>query len=200
MKALIVSDSQKESIALQATAQQLGYDTIAYRWLLKALDNIEEISPQVVIINALEYPRHWKLFTQHLLCALSHKPKVILLVPENWEEEEIEKARILGVRGYVTATEGAQLEKLKMFLKPDVVTLYDNDEGSILFIHPKEGTLFSGSVSKLNQAQAEFTPDRPIKLHVGDFIADGSLKTKEGIKSFQAEVIETEPELTLAMR
>ena len=40
MKALIVSDSQKESIALQATAQQLGYDTIAYRWLLNALDNI----------------------------------------------------------------------------------------------------------------------------------------------------------------
>jgi len=71
-----------------------------YRWLLKALDNIEEIRPDIVVVNASDYPRHWKTLTQFIKSGIAGKiPDVILYVPKSFSETEKMKAQKLGIKG-----------------------------------------------------------------------------------------------------
>ena len=66
MKALLVLEDKEKLSLLNKKLTETGYDTICYQWLLKALDNIEEIAPHLIFISAIDYPRHWKTFVQHV--------------------------------------------------------------------------------------------------------------------------------------
>ncbi|MBQ4330306.1 MAG: hypothetical protein IJC31_00510, partial [Spirochaetaceae bacterium] len=119
MKALIVSDAQTEGIAIRSALEEAGYDTICYRWLLKALDNVEEIQPHLVVINAVDYPRHWKVMVQHMKCSLRSNPQVVLLTPPDFDDEEAEKAQLLEVRGCITGTNKKNLERLQQLIQEE---------------------------------------------------------------------------------
>ena len=201
MKALIVSDSHAEGQAIRHCLENEGYNTINYRWLLKALDNVEEIEPQLVVINAIDYPLHWKVMVQHMKFTLCCQPDIVLLVPPSLDDEEIEKIEYLGILCCITSTEEQQLKKLteSIITTNTCAALEKTEEGKILFIHPTEGTLYSGKTFSFGENLLEFTPDRPITLNIGDKILDGSIKTAHGIATIKAEVIETEPELTLVI-
>ncbi len=200
MKALIVSDELQDSKNIQTSLERSGYDTICYRWLLKALDNVEEIQPHLVVINAVDYPRHWKVLVQHIKCNLREQPKVILLVPAAFEEEEAEKSRILGVLGCITGTGKMQMERLHRLLEGQQSLQPPPSGGAkILFVHPHEGILYSGRLADCGDERYHLAPDRPVLLKPGDVIADGSLKTSEGIKSVRAAVLEDDPELVLSI-
>lgn len=112
MKALVIADNEKVIKRTNLTLEKFGYDTIVYRWLLKALDNIEEISPHLIIISTKDYPRHWKTLTQFSCWSKSASaptdgnsfdviqfPQVILLAGENFSDEEKDKAKTLNVAG-----------------------------------------------------------------------------------------------------
>ena len=90
MKALIVCEDTNVINALDDFFDKNGFDVIVYKWLLKALDNIEEIRPDCVLISAAEYPRHWKTLVQFLKSGIGgDKTAVILYNPlENSKEEE----------------------------------------------------------------------------------------------------------------
>ena len=60
MKALIISDKQEIIDFSSKFLKENGYDIIVYRWLLKAIDNIEEIQPDLIILSVAEYPRDRK--------------------------------------------------------------------------------------------------------------------------------------------
>ena len=64
MKALLVADDEKAINNISEVLKAAGYDTIVYTWLLKALDNIEEIAPHLIIVSTGDYPRHWKTLAQ----------------------------------------------------------------------------------------------------------------------------------------
>ena len=64
MKALIISEEEKVYSTLNDILIKADYDTIIYKWLLKALDNIEEIRPDLIVVSSSEYPRHWKTLVQ----------------------------------------------------------------------------------------------------------------------------------------
>ncbi len=199
MKALIVSDELHHSQNIQTALERSGYDTICYRWLLKALDNVEEIQPHLVVVNAVDYPRHWKVLVQHIKCNLREQPKVILLVPAGFEDEEAEKARILGVLGCITGTGKRQVERLHQLLEDRDAFPPPSGEAKILFVHPHEGVLYSGQLTGCGDGRHHLATDRPVLLRAGDVIADGSLKTDDGIKSVRAAVLEDEPELLLEL-
>ena len=201
MKALIVSDAQQESMNLQTALEQIGYDTICYRWLLKALDNVEEIQPHVIIINAIDYPRHWKVLVQHSKCSLKNQPKVVLLTPPDFEDEEAEKAKLLGVCGYITGIGQKHMDTLQQLLeeRKDCQPTTSTNEAKILFIHPEDGTLYSGHLIQQHHDQYSMIPDRPVDLKAGDIINDGSIKSEQGIRNIHAKVLETEPKLLLSL-
>jgi len=52
MKAIIICDDEELIGKVDSVLASLSYDTIIYRWLLKALDNIEEIRPDIVVVSA----------------------------------------------------------------------------------------------------------------------------------------------------
>ena len=118
MKALVIADNEKVIKRIDSTLKKFGYDTIVYRWLLKALDNIEEISPHLIVISTEDYPRHWKTLTQFSGWTKNTEnsngtesfgvvqfPQVMLMVGKNFSAEEEDKAKTLNVAGIFKAVE-----------------------------------------------------------------------------------------------
>ena len=100
MKAIIICDDEELIGKVDSALASLSYDTIIYRWLLKALDNIEEIRPDIVVVSASDYPRHWKTLTQFIKSGIAGKiPDVILYAPKSFSETEKMKAQKLGIKG-----------------------------------------------------------------------------------------------------
>lgn len=118
MKALLVADNDKVINNITPVLKVAGYDTIVYRWLLKALDNIEEIGPHLIIISTKDYPRHWKTMAQFVKSGIGgHVPQIILFTPEDFSEDEKKKAEALGVRGTFDSVEVDGLDILRNILK-----------------------------------------------------------------------------------
>lgn len=102
MKALIISDNQEVINLLSSKLVDYGYDIIVYRWLLKALDNIEEIRPDYIILSAEEYPRHWKTLASFVKSGIGGcEIKFNLYNADVLSEDDKKKAKELGVDFYV---------------------------------------------------------------------------------------------------
>lgn len=133
MKAIIISDEADIISKLDETLVSNGFDTIIYRWLLKALDNIEEIRPDLVIVSASEYPRHWKTLTQFITSGIGgDKTKVFLLTLTPLGDDEIEKAKALGIKGFVPSVNEDGIEKLTSLLLEQFPSLRKEEEPVII--------------------------------------------------------------------
>ena len=125
MKALLISDNENITSPLDSYLKQNGYDTIIYTWLLKALDNVEEIKPDLIILSAEEYPRHWKTLIQFSKSSIgSQNVKIILIISDKFNKDDEEKAVLLGVSGFLKSVEQNELHLIKK--------LKDNDYLKIL--------------------------------------------------------------------
>ncbi|HPM05452.1 MAG TPA: PilZ domain-containing protein, partial [Treponemataceae bacterium] len=99
MIAVIIAESEDYIKELSQKLDDEGLKIIRYTWLLKALDNLEEINPQRIYVNALDYPRHWKTLVQYSNGNfLEKKPEIFLYQIDNFGEEEREKAKCLDVK------------------------------------------------------------------------------------------------------
>ena len=67
MKTLLVSEEENAVKNISQYLQSIGSEMICYHNVLKALDNIDEISPHLVIVDAESFPRLWKVFVQFIL-------------------------------------------------------------------------------------------------------------------------------------
>ena len=112
MKALLVADDEKAINNISEVLKSAGYDTIVYKWFLKALDNIEEIAPK---------------HTFYSYDAKYNDPNgADLLIPASVDQETIENIRTLAKRAY-TAVDAAGLSRVDFFLDKDTNALYLNE-------------------------------------------------------------------------
>lgn len=176
MKAIIISDQNEIIEKLDETLVTSGFDTIIYRWLLKALDNIEEIRPDLVIVSANEYPRHWKTITQFIKSGIGgDKTKVFLLTQTPLDETEKDKAVALGVKGFFNGIDNSSITVLKnlisdnydvqekfngtiesqetddLFTVSEIIedsgkAIFDSNTASLIFVNPHSGKMITGSV------------------------------------------------------
>ncbi len=117
MKVLLISDDKKNLETLDRALCKNGYDTIIYHWLLKALDNIEEISPDFCIISVPDYPRHWKILSQFVKSGILRSScRIILFSPEKLSDEENKKAEELGIFGTFRAVDENEIKILLSLL------------------------------------------------------------------------------------
>ena len=100
MKALLIADEKKSVERIKNLLEKQGYDTIIYSVFIKALDNLEEIAPHLIIINACEFPRQWKMLCQYIKSFNSFKSQIILLTDSTFSSEEKNKALYLGVNNF----------------------------------------------------------------------------------------------------
>lgn len=117
MKAVIIADNDVVIDNVKTVLKSFGYDTIIYRWLLKALDNLEEISPHLIVVSSADYPRHWKTLCQFSTTGISgYFPQVILYTNNEFSEDEKEKAKALGIRGIFSSVDVEGLDELRQIL------------------------------------------------------------------------------------
>ena len=107
MKAVIIAESENIIEEFSQYYKENGYDLIVYRWLMKAMDNIEEIDPDLIFINAEEYPRHWKVLCQYV-AGLNKNPKIVLYSSSVLNDEDKNKAKILNIDSVINSSEDLQ--------------------------------------------------------------------------------------------
>jgi hypothetical protein len=162
MKALIISEDENVYSVLNSVLQKAGYDTIIYKWLLKALDNIEEIRPDCIVVSSSEYPRHWKTLVQFVKSGIGgDEVQVYLYEPNPMSSEDEEKARVLGITDYFTSLEPGVLEGIFGKTEEPLPTVEnivqsepekeeEKNEGHYMFTHPVSGKYVSGKFFEYN--------------------------------------------------
>lgn len=131
MKALLVAAEEKAVTNISEVLKSAGYNTIVYKWLLKALDNIEEIAPHLIVISTTDYPRHWKILAQHASIGFGdYRPQIILYTDENFTDDEEKKAAALHVRGKFDSVDVNGLDKFREILSKtdDIFSGYLTEE------------------------------------------------------------------------
>ncbi|MDA3949739.1 MAG: PilZ domain-containing protein [Spirochaeta sp.] len=98
MKMMLVSETPALKPFLERSFSFQQADVIHYDNPIKAMDNIEEIQPEIVLFASTDFPRHWKPFVMYLRNAFTrHETIFVLLINEGFSEEEAEKAEHLEV-------------------------------------------------------------------------------------------------------
>jgi hypothetical protein len=220
MKALIISDDDEVIEKINNTLSDAGYDSIIYKWLLKALDNVEEIQPDTVIISACDYPRHWKTFTQFVKSGIGGKiPQVILFTPADFPANEQEKARTLGIKGVFSSCNEAGLELFRSILTAEgpahvvVKETIPSENASetvpasvkncgLVFTHPSTSAFITGKVVSFQGDIVEFIPDIASLaegIHDGDVISEISFRKNSEFTYCHGEIAKSGTSLLIKL-
>jgi hypothetical protein len=216
MKAVIISDDDEVIDKLNRVLSEHGIDTIIYRWLLKALDNVEEICPDIVVISTSDYPRHWKTFAQFTKSGIGGKqPQIILFTPAVFPVTEVEKASALGITGTFASLDQNGLEYFmrllnakKTFSDPAVGAVHAVDSVNrpgkthydMIFTHPHTDAFVTGKVLSRRENEIVFMPDIPplaAHLNPGDRIGELSFKNGTDFTYGSAEIVKAENTIVL---
>lgn len=223
MKALVISDTQEIVDSLQSYLKENNFDIIIYRWLLKALDNIEEIHPDIIFVSACEYPRHWKTLASFVKSGIGgNNIKLFLYDPVPLSEEEVKKAHELGVQALINNLSDLELRKIGSNIintglngnsintndkknkedKDDEVSFASNEDSNkyvdyeLILTHPLTGKfVFASAIYNSDKDNYE------CKLNLEDLAANQTIKyvsvldkVDNEIKSFSANIIKNSPE------
>ena len=171
MIALLLIDSDESYDIISKTVLPLGYETVRYRLPLKLMDNIDELHPDVLIINSVDFPRQWKVVVQYLHGITKKEIPILLLKNNYFSQTEADKALELGIKALVSYNleDTASVEKLKEVLlryTPDVSTseskpISPTEEDNIqcLISHPKTGNIITGKVISISKNEINLVPD-----------------------------------------
>ncbi|MFP4375998.1 MAG: PilZ domain-containing protein [Spirochaetales bacterium] len=214
MKILLVSEREEIKQHIRANFMPRGSEIIQYYNPIKAMDNLDELDPDVVLFSAQDFPRHWKPFLIFLRDSRAREQCVfVLLTGEAFDHEEADKAQALQVNGIIheQLNDRRELSRLK-----ELVSRYRDigdsrsekrlsptriDRIAFLFTHPRKFELVTGSVEDISAAGASFFPSdrqRIMDLDVGTMIPACSLRVGDNLLSFSATVIRNERALSLA--
>ncbi|MBQ3025363.1 MAG: hypothetical protein IJD23_08650 [Spirochaetaceae bacterium] len=197
MKAVIIAESENIIEEFSQYYKENGYDLIVYRWLMKAMDNIEEIDPDLIFINAEEYPRHWKVLCQYV-AGLNKNPKIVLYSSSVLNDEDKNKAKILNIDSVINSSEDLQeictLEEL-------CPTTTESEQGietePVIEVEPEKDFVHHEEVAQDNEIVQEIPEILPENEIVQDSEVEQEIKEvvseKEIIQS--EEIFEEEKKL-----
>jgi len=201
MKAVIIADDNTAIERFSIVLKSAGYDIIIYRWLVKALDNIEEIAPHLILASTVDYPRHWKTIVQYAKSGIGGiVPQVILYTGKDFPEEEQKKADALGVRGTVSSYDVTGLDELRNILEQDNdiysgrLSNPENEKGyQFVFSDPDKQYFVTGTVAEYNGQTIVFIPDyyENSTLSLNQTVSNASLYIDGTVETVDAVVKKT---------
>ncbi len=213
MKTLLVieQDNTRDQI-LQHLAPR-GFDFIHYRNPVKAMDNIEEIKPDLVIFSAVDFPRHWKPFVTVQRSFYSKDESVfILLRGDHFPPEESTKASVLEVNGIVSdnlENSDTIVQMEDIFSRYNVIDdkrisrRYLNIIASdleFIFTHPLSPALITGEITDISLGGLSFKPESPQitqDIREGTILSNCTLRLKDTFNTISVTVIRNNNILSL---
>lgn len=113
MKILLVSESASINSRLENFCMKRSFYLIVYSLPLKALDNLTEISPDILIINTVDFPRHWKILLQFVNSEFKNlNIKKVLIIEENFSSSDYKKSQFLETDLLLDINKDFELDKL----------------------------------------------------------------------------------------
>ena len=180
-------------------------DVIYYNNPIKAMDNLDEIQPDVIIFMSGDYPRHWKPFITYLRNTFNrHETIFILLVNQTFDTDEANKAEHLQVNAILDddLTNTETVERIR-----GIVTRYHQsvdirkttrhlpattDQIRCIFTSPYTFTICTGTVLDISAGGIRIKPE---DVAVGEtldthaIITVASLRLGDTILAVQLRVI-----------
>lgn len=204
MKTILAVDNLDTQQRIERHLKPLGFDFISYQNPVKAIDNLEEIDPDLILFSAEDFPRHWKPFLSHLRSKKNRDDVVfILLTGEKFSDEEAEKATALEINGMIKTG----LEEEDILTLQDILARYNllpeirgdrrypavwMKEIEFAFTHPYNFSMITGEITDISLGGLSFLPDMP---HVTADILEGeelegcSLSVEEDVFTVDAKVV-----------
>jgi hypothetical protein len=205
MKMMLVTDSSSLKPYLERMFSFQQVDVIHYDNPIKAMDNLDEVSPEVVLFSAADYPRHWKPFVIFLRNTFGrHEAIFMLLINDRFDPEEASKAEYLQVNAVLDEDLPSQrtAERIR-----GIVTRYHqntdirrsarympsaSDRVALAFTNPNTFQVCSGSVADISTGGVRFVPEETSTLETLDDhtpILMASLRLGENILPIALRVI-----------
>ena len=215
MKALLLVDDDRVADIARFYLRPLGFEAIRYRSPVKAIDNLDEIAPDAVVVSARDYPRHWKIVTSVIRSERGKEDCVIVLLKgEYFPFEEAAKAASLGVNGVVRDAlndrrEQAQFQRLlKRYVVVDEARVAERvtpepwDRLDFMFAHPRSLAPVAGKLETVSASGFSFAPDSHAlvsDLEAGSAIEDCSLRAGDRIISLSCRIARADRVLALTI-
>ena len=213
MKILLVAEKDSTRQSLLHHLRPRGFDLIHYRNPIKAMDNIDEIEPEVVFFSAEDFPRHWKPFIKLLRESLSKERSTFLLLKGDvFPFDEAAKAKHLEVNGIFRENlddrkEYSRVEELlsrygslKEVRSEQRYIPVEHDNIEFIVTHPQTYSIVTGSLFDLSPKGAAFDPDDSSlteSIPIGTIISLCSLKLGSQYMSFSSKVMRNSQRLGL---
>jgi len=204
MKTIVAVENPEIQEKIEHHLRPLGFDFISYQNPVKAIDNIDEIDPDLILFSAEDFPRHWKPFLSFLRSRKDREDSVfILLTGKSFSEEEASKATALAVNGIVHT----EFEEHDVITLQDILARYNllpeirsdrrypafwMKEIDLAFTHPYSFSLITGDLTDISLGGISFLPDMP---HVTSDILEGeeltgcSLSIEDQVFSIDMKVV-----------
>ncbi len=212
MIALIISNDEYSINQLSSFLKKKTYDIIIYKDFIKAMDNLFEIKPSLIITSCQEYPRHWKVMATFLNVfyelkidysnASTFKPALVLL-NEDLENKEIsQEAGKLGVKGIFNSCSDQGLSSLNQIISQNQQSSIQVQNAEFLFSNPFTDLLVTGSVENLCENKITFLPDiltHTMQISTGTILKNCTLKSEDHCKSVRAHVLSVQTNEPYAM-
>jgi hypothetical protein len=213
MKLLLVLGSDEILHLIAQNIEPLGFELIRYQYVLKAMDNIDEIAPSSIIISARDFPRHWKTFVQFVRYSRDKvECPIIILKGPNFSLEDASKAFYLGVSGIVSEdlTRPSEVDQLQRLLsrylqleeKRSAQRFHIGDAGKagLAAINPITRSMITGKIMTLSASGLSFQPEDTCNLNgleVNIELSECSLRIGDDFITPICRVARTKPDMSM---
>ncbi|MFP4385109.1 MAG: PilZ domain-containing protein [Spirochaetia bacterium] len=205
MKILLIAEREMLRDYINLHFRPHGSEIIQYWNPIKAMDNLEEVSPDLVLFSAQDYPRHWKPFLTFLRNEISKNETVfILLKGDNLTLEEASKANHLGVNGIVheNLDDAEELIRLKKLVerykdiaedrRSDRIVPTKVDRITFSYFRVDDLTLVTGTVRDISSGGVSFEPIDPAAttgMETGRLFRGCTLRVGEKLLSIDCKLV-----------
>lgn len=215
MIVLVVAREERLKEIVTAQFMSRGASVVHYRNPIKAMDNLEEIRPDIVFFYTQDFPRHWKPFMRFYR-SLEHMEHgiAVLLTGDLFTEDEAAKAQLLEVNGLVPYPQEEQLvqssleEIVQRYLPLDDqrrsrrYTPREYDSLAFMFPHPDSYTILTGTILDITVESIRFFPDALDKtagIPENTLLTNCSLQVDDQILTFSARLLRNNKSMIFSM-
>jgi len=215
MKLLVVARRKDLKDLITYHLNPIGFEVVYFSDPVKVIDSIDELQPDMLLFNAVDFPRHWKPLLKILREKLSKEQAVFVILAKNPPYEEAAKATFLGANGIIDAglPGKQQMQRLEELYrrygslkdKRRFHRLIPTEEDSLklIFSHPRTLAIITGTIAEISIKGASFRPHDPslaADLRRDDALQHCTLKVAEDPISVIARVTRNDDDIGLQFR